>query len=221
MRHPPTRKDTVTDTAIRVVITTYGVLHGQAPAGDALTVDLRTALRNPHRDPAMRYKTGLDPEVREHVLATPGADRIIAHTVERVLAVLHAWADPHNLRSDLHVYCKGGRHRSVAIAEAVADRLRTFGVGVEVEHRDILKPVVRSIPQHPTTKESDTMARNQRQQVSASSSDKDFNTGYAQNLASDGADIARRGRAAGNLELEQFGNQMMDNALDHLKAQSG
>jgi RNase adapter protein RapZ len=129
---------------IKVVITTYGVLHGEAPEGDAVTVDLRRALRNPHQDPAMRYKTGLDPEVRDHVLSTPGADRIIADTVLRILAVLYGWAEP-QLRSDAHIFCKGGRHRSVAIAEAVATRLRSLGIGVEVEHRDINKPVVQPV----------------------------------------------------------------------------
>src|SRR5690606_8612731 len=64
---------------IRAVITTYGTLHGPAPAdGDALLIDLSEALRNPHANPDMRYRTGLDPEVRAHVLETPGADRIVA-----------------------------------------------------------------------------------------------------------------------------------------------
>ncbi|MGI8313446.1 RapZ C-terminal domain-containing protein [Saccharopolyspora hattusasensis] len=45
-----------------------------APAPDAdITLDARRHLRNPHRDPAMRYLTGLDARVRDHVLATPGA----------------------------------------------------------------------------------------------------------------------------------------------------
>lgn len=129
---------------IKVVITTYGVLHGEPPEGDAVTVDLRRALRNPHEDPAMRYKTGLDPEVRDHVLSTPGADQVITNTVQRILAVLYGWAEP-QWRSDAHIFCKGGRHRSVAIAEAVANRLRSMGIGVEVEHRDINKPVIQPI----------------------------------------------------------------------------
>jgi UPF0042 nucleotide-binding protein len=129
---------------VQVVITTYGVLHGPAPEGDAVTVDLRAALRNPHHDPAMRFKTGLDPLVRDHVLATPGAERIISAAVARILAVLHGWAEP-EFRSDAHIFCQGGRHRSVAIAEAVSARLRAMGVGVLVEHRDIAKPVVQPV----------------------------------------------------------------------------
>ena len=129
---------------VQCVITSYGVLHGLAPEGDVLTLDLRRALRNPHHDPAMRHLTGLDPAVRDHVLATPGAERLINGAVFRVIAQLEGYAQPRNLRADLHVYCQGGRHRSVAAAEEIARRLRALGVHVEVEHRDIAKPVVQT-----------------------------------------------------------------------------
>ena len=36
---------------VQVLITTYGTLHGPAPAGDALQVDLTRALHNPHANP--------------------------------------------------------------------------------------------------------------------------------------------------------------------------
>src|SRR5690554_6182151 len=74
---------------IRAVITTYGVLHGPAPdEGDVLLIDLSNALRNPHANPDMRYRTGLDPMVRDHVLTTPGADRIVSLNVDRIRALV-------------------------------------------------------------------------------------------------------------------------------------
>ncbi|MEY9904349.1 hypothetical protein ABIA35_000555 [Catenulispora sp. MAP12-49] len=130
----------------RVVITTFGVLHGEPPEGNALSVDLRTALRNPHDDPGMRFKTGLDAVVFDHVMATPGAMEIVDDTVARVLALFDHVSDPQGLDLPVHVFCKGGRHRSVAIAEATAARLRAQGVPVAVVHRDIDKPVVQKIP---------------------------------------------------------------------------
>ena len=126
----------------QVQITSYGVLHAPAPEGNALTVDLRTALRNPHHDPAMRQLTGLDESVRTHVLATPGAWEIIDQTVTRVLALLDykvQYAAP----LPVHTFCQGGRHRSVAIAEAIAAELRDCGVSVQVTHRDVTEPVVQ------------------------------------------------------------------------------
>jgi RNase adaptor protein for sRNA GlmZ degradation len=131
---------------IRVVIDTFGVLHGPAPTGDALTVDLRDRLRNPPDDPAVRdrmvQQTGLDEEVRDYVLATPGADQVVENTVERTLVQLNGYADARHQLVRLHIFCQGGRHRSVAIAEEVAARLRAQGVGTETTHRDINKPVV-------------------------------------------------------------------------------
>lgn len=131
---------------IRVVITTFGTLHGPAPdEGDALTIDLSNALRNPHHDPQMRYRTGLDPIVRHHVLTTPGADRIVALNVDRIRALntVHTM-QVQPLLTRVHIACRGGRHRSVAIAEEVARELRREGIGVEVYHRDINKPVVEN-----------------------------------------------------------------------------
>lgn len=134
-----------------IQIITYGVLHGPAPHGDAITVDLSDALRNPHNDPAMRYLTGLDAAVRNHVLSTPGADQVIADTVERILAIHFAWAVPRGRHCGAHIYCRGGRHRSVAVGEAVAERLRGLGFDVEINHRDIGKPVVQAVPEHATS----------------------------------------------------------------------
>ncbi len=127
----------------QVQITSYGVLHAPAPAGNSLTVDLRTALRNPHHDPAMRELTGLDEPVRAHVLATPGARQIIEQTATRVLALLayHRPGDDGPLL--VHTFCQGGRHRSVAIAEAIAAQLRACGISAQVTHRDVTKPVVQ------------------------------------------------------------------------------
>jgi RNase adaptor protein for sRNA GlmZ degradation len=132
---------------VKTVIITYGSLHGEAPEGTApvISVDLRTALRNPADDPAMIHMTGLDARVRDHVLSTPGAQEIIADTVGRILAA-YAWSGATNRRQDAMIFCRGGRHRSVAIAEAVAARLRSLGHNTEVEHRDITLPVQPPTP---------------------------------------------------------------------------
>ena len=131
---------------VQVLITTYGTLHGPAPdEGDALTIDLSNALRNPHANPDMRYLTGLDPEVRQHVLETPGAERIVDINVDRIraLATVHSMQWQPQL-TRVHIACRGGRHRSVAIAEEIARQLRAEGLEVEVQHRDMGRPVVET-----------------------------------------------------------------------------
>ena len=62
-------------------------------------------------------------------------------TVTRVRA--HLAALPDGL-VELHIYCKGGKHRSVAVAEEAALWLRAAGIGTEVRHRDITEPLVQS-----------------------------------------------------------------------------
>src|SRR5690554_7802716 len=114
---------------IRVVITTYGTLHGPAPAdGDALLVDLSNALRNPHHDPQMRYRTGLDPEVRAHVLETPGADRIVSLNVDRIRALVTVYTlQVQPMLTRVHIACRGGSHRSGGVAEGIAGESRWVG----------------------------------------------------------------------------------------------
>ncbi|MDX2915699.1 MULTISPECIES: RapZ C-terminal domain-containing protein [Streptomyces] len=133
---------------IQTVIISYGEGHHDAPRGDALRVDARP-LRNPPEDPTMRdrmlHSTGLDPEVRAYVLSSPGAERLIDRSTRRALALLgQARA---GRRVDLHVVCGGGRHRSVAVAEEVAERLRAAGYGVETDHPHIARPILRWHPQ--------------------------------------------------------------------------
>jgi UPF0042 nucleotide-binding protein len=134
--HRPTRGLT------SVVIRSIGVRHDKAiqRLSDGLYLDLSEALRNPADDPTMRYRTGLDEDVRAHVLSTPGALPTVMRTVAQVHALLAA-AEPGRL-VHLTVSCRGGRHRSVAVAEAVGEYLWMDGVGVEVEHLDIDRPVL-------------------------------------------------------------------------------
>ncbi|WP_306324131.1 MULTISPECIES: RNase adapter RapZ [unclassified Streptomyces] len=138
------------DGHIQSVITSYGEGHHDAPAGDALLVDTRV-LRNPPEDPEIRermlQKTGLDPEVRHYVMQTPGARELVKRSAEKARLLLHQdnlhqWSGPQAFRVDVHVKCGGGRHRSVAVAEEIAAHLRAAGIGCEVDHRHIDRPIL-------------------------------------------------------------------------------
>lgn len=134
----------MTDTLIQIGIETIGTLHPGALAliRDGLYFDLGGRFRNPHDDPAMRYRNGLDPEVRDHVLSTPGVMAMVERIAESAKAVHDDYANPRHLLTDVTIACRGGRHRSVAVAEAVAAYLRTDGIGVEIVHHHIDRPVV-------------------------------------------------------------------------------
>ncbi|MGW2181225.1 RapZ C-terminal domain-containing protein [Streptomyces sp. NPDC001732] len=130
---------------VRAVIRSIGARHDGAHQliTDGLYLDLRKALRNPADDPAMRHRTGLDPDVYAHVLSTPGARELVARTAVQLRAL--ADETPRGRLVRLTTACQGGRHRSVAVAEAVAQRLwAAWGgeYGVEVEHHHIDHPVL-------------------------------------------------------------------------------
>lgn len=132
---------------VQVVIRTIGTLHNDAltliTAHDGLFFNVGERFRNPHDDPQMRYRTGLDPEVREHVLNTPGVMQEVEQIAESAQAVLRSYADKRRRLVHVTVACRGGRHRSVAIGESVAEYLRADDIAVEVEHHHIGRPVVQ------------------------------------------------------------------------------
>lgn len=123
-----------------VTVTSFGYGHpGQDPPEVDITLDARRLFRNPHADPAMRERTGLDGDVFAHVLQTPGVEAVIRRTAQLAAELTDATDGPVTIA----VGCVGGRHRSVAIADALAYELDDAGVAVTLTHRDIDKPVIQ------------------------------------------------------------------------------
>jgi UPF0042 nucleotide-binding protein len=121
-----------------VSISSFGFKHG-VPKQTEWMVDARM-VRNPFWVLELRPHTGLDEPVRDYVLADPVAVDLIARTHD-----LLGWSAQRSAergRDVMHVAvgCTGGRHRSVAIVEALAASLRTDGLEVTVTHRDIDVP---------------------------------------------------------------------------------
>ncbi len=123
-------------TGIHVTILSFGFKYG-IPAEADLVFDVRF-LPNPHFDPALRNKTGLDPDVREYVFKRS----ITAEFVSRLLDFIE-FLLPHFVREGkvyltIAIGCTGGRHRSVALVEEIARLLknRQDSVNIDVRHRD-------------------------------------------------------------------------------------
>ncbi|MEQ7872599.1 RNase adapter RapZ [Sphingomonas sp. ASV193] len=121
-----------------ITIASFGFARGISRTAD-LVFDMRF-LDNPHWDETLRPLTGEDPRVRAHVAADPGW----APTIERIEALVRDlvpryWAAG---KSYLTVAfgCTGGRHRSVAAAVEIAERLRRAGFSPNVRHRDLASP---------------------------------------------------------------------------------
>ncbi len=118
-----------------VTIESFGFKYG-IPIDADIVMDVRF-LPNPHWDEGMRPLTGLDEPVRRFVLEQPSAERFLDHLVELLVGVLPEFAQEGKSYLTVAVGCTGGRHRSVAVAEEVAARLRRSGQPVRTGHRDV------------------------------------------------------------------------------------
>jgi RNase adapter protein RapZ len=103
-------------------VMSFGYAGGSMPA-NVLVVDCRN-MRNPHSHLTLRPLTGMHAEVQQFVQESPGFANLLQEgweLAQRDGAVAFG--------------CFGGRHRSVAMAELLANDLRAVGKLVQVEHR--------------------------------------------------------------------------------------
>ena len=122
------------DSPLTVNIVTFGFKNGLPKDAD-FVADVRF-LHNPHWVPELRPLTGLDPAVRDYVLASEGAQEFIEGYANVLETVMSHYRGHDKQSVTLAVGCTGGKHRSVAVAEALAQRLREDDIAVRVTHRD-------------------------------------------------------------------------------------
>ena len=123
------------DRGMQTRILSFGYKHG-LPVDVDLVLDCRF-LPNPHWVEELRPLTGRDDAVRRYVLDQPAAEAFLERLHGLLDLLLPAYVDEGKSYLTLAFGCTGGRHRSVAIADAVADHLREAGIEPTVEHRDV------------------------------------------------------------------------------------
>ncbi len=117
-----------------VSVVSFGFKHG-LPYGADSVFDVRF-LPNPHFQPHLRPKTGREPEIVEFLHRHPEYQEWLTRLFEFVGFLLPRYRDEARSHLTLAVGCTGGRHRSVAVAEALAGRLADDGWRVHLQHRD-------------------------------------------------------------------------------------
>lgn len=121
--------------ALRVNVLSFGFKYGLPLDADHV-VDVRF-LSNPYWIGELRHLTGRDGPVRDYVLGLPGAALFVERYVDALEPVLAGYETEDKRYATVAVGCTGGKHRSVAISEAVAAALRERGHRVVVSHRDL------------------------------------------------------------------------------------
>ena len=120
---------------MRTTVMSFGFKHG-LPLDVDMVFDVRF-LPNPHWIDELRPHTGLDEPVRDYVLAAPEAQRFVQQAEEMLRELLPAFRREGKAYLTIGIGCTGGHHRSVAISEELARRLRSEGVAISLFHRDI------------------------------------------------------------------------------------
>ena len=121
--------------AIRVNILSFGYKYGVPREAD-MVFDMRF-LPNPYFDPALRPLSGKDKAVADYVLQSPGAQEFFQKLRDLLFFMLPLMESEGRYRVSIAIGCTGGRHRSVAVAEELAQALRQADYAAVIEHRHL------------------------------------------------------------------------------------
>ena len=135
-----------TDDQLRVTLLSFGFKYG-IPVDADMVFDVRF-LPNPHWIPELRPQTGLSKPVSDYVLGQPGADAFLASACGASMAVVSVGyvAGGQAVRDCIAIGCTGDKHRSSAMAEELARRLRAHRI---TDHGPA--PTIWAASEHPDT----------------------------------------------------------------------
>ncbi|MBQ1342896.1 MAG: RNase adapter RapZ [Firmicutes bacterium] len=123
------------DDEISISLTSFGFKYG-LPSDADMVIDVRF-LPNPYYVPELKALCGLDQEVADYVLGS----EVTWSFMDKYMDLLAFLLPNYRLEGKRHftvaVGCTGGRHRSVAMTEELARRIRELGYTVTASHRDI------------------------------------------------------------------------------------
>jgi UPF0042 nucleotide-binding protein len=129
--------------ALRVTVLSFGFKYG-VPIEADMMLDVRF-VANPFFDATLRHQTGRDLPVADFVAQRPEAQTFLQHTQEFLRFLLPQYQREGKCYFTLAIGCTGGRHRSVALAQAIAQGIQDAQVMAEVKHRDIDRDVTGQV----------------------------------------------------------------------------
>jgi UPF0042 nucleotide-binding protein len=123
--------------AMQTAVVSFGYKHGM-PLDADLVLDCRF-LPNPHWVDELRPLTGLDQPVRDYVLEQPETKQFLDKLDDLLGFLLPNYVDEGKSYLTVAIGCTGGHHRSVVLAEEIAEIFRRNGFDPGVLHRDVAK----------------------------------------------------------------------------------
>ena len=120
---------------LQVTVISFGFKYG-VPVDADLMADMRF-LPNPFWVPELRLRTGQDDDVAAYVKDRDDAQEFLERYVPVVETVGEGYLREGKRFMTVAVGCTGGKHRSVAMSEEIAHRLRGLGLAASATHRDL------------------------------------------------------------------------------------
>jgi RNase adapter protein RapZ len=121
---------------LKVRLLSFGFKFGP-PVDADMVLDVRF-LDNPYFVPHLSKLPGTSVAVRDYVLGSDGTSELMEHAGKLLEFCLPRFAREGKSYLTVGIGCTGGRHRSVVVAEALAQRLRQqTGLPIDVLHRDV------------------------------------------------------------------------------------
>lgn len=125
-------------TGLMVNCMSFGFKYGTPTEGD-LVFDVR-CFPNPFYVDSLKKLTGLDAPVRDFIFSADQTRTFVAKLYDMIDFLLPLYIEEGKSQLVVAIGCTGGKHRSVAIAEALYRHLLDKGIRAAVNHRDIQKP---------------------------------------------------------------------------------
>lgn len=120
---------------LRLTVMSFGFKYG-IPVDADMVFDARF-LPNPFWDEQLRPMTGMDAPVATRVLGEDGAETFLTTVLDLLATVRDGYIREGKRFGTVAVGCTGGKHRSVALVEAIVDRLDSVGIDAVPVHRDL------------------------------------------------------------------------------------
>ena len=126
-----------------VTVLSFGFKYG-IPADADLVFDVRF-LPNPYYIEELKKLTGNDKPIQDYVMGFDAAHIFLDKIMDLFDFLLPEYVQEGKNSLVIAIGCTGGKHRSVTLANAIADRLKKTEYGCKVEHRDIDKDSKRKL----------------------------------------------------------------------------
>ena len=126
---------TAVNSMFEIKVVSFGFKHG-IPTDADLVFDVR-CFPNPFYEPDLKHKTGNDKEVQDYVMKFPSSQKFFDKLTDMMEFLVPLYVEEGRRSLMIAIGCTGGHHRSVTMANKLAEFLKGLGYTVDTVHRDI------------------------------------------------------------------------------------